>query len=74
MKGGEKKMKKLFVLVIAILAAGLLVGCWVLPEIELVSIVVEPSEIYLGPGKIGTTDSVTACYKDWATEEITLTD
>lgn len=76
-------MKKLTVLVVVILIAGLLAGCWLFSdEPELISIVVEPEGIYLAdPGTAydllsttGTIESVTACYDDWTTKEIVLTD
>jgi len=75
-------MKKLAVLVAIMLIAGLLAGCWVLPESRLISIVVEPEGMYLAdPGAsfdlLSTTEaieSVTANYNDGTSEDIELTD
>jgi len=71
-------MKKLAVLVVIILVAGLLAGCWLFPEPKLISIVVEPEAMYLDePGTSSLNcknqdaiKSVTACYDDWTTKEI----
>jgi len=76
-------MKKLAVLVVVILIAGLLTGCWLFSgEPEFISINVKPEVMYLG--ELGTSslnyknqdaiESVTACYDDWTTKEIELTD
>lgn len=67
-------MKKLAVLVVIILVAGLLAGCWLFPEPKLIAIVVEPCGIYLEPGETEPIDSVTACYDDWSDKEIELID
>jgi len=75
-------MKKLTVLVAVILIAGLLAGCWVLPESKLISITVDPEGLYLEmpkptsliPENAGKIESVTANYNDGTSEDIKLTD
>ena len=75
-------MKKLTVLVVIMLIAGLLAGCWVLPESKLISICVDPEEMFLAdPGTAfdvlsttGAIVSVTANYEDGTSEDIKLTD
>lgn len=73
-------MKKLTVLVVITLIAGLLAGCWVLPESKLISIVVEPEGMYLEDPATAITGhtepiiSVTANYSDGTSEDIELTD
>lgn len=75
-------MKKLTVLVVVMLIAGLLAGCWVLPESKLISICVEPEGMDLvEPGaasltskNAGAIESVTANYSDGTSEYIELTD
>jgi len=47
MRGGEKKMKKLTVLVVIMLVAGLLAGCWLFPESKLDYIEADPYEVTL---------------------------
>ena len=74
-------MKKLFVLATVILIAGLLTGCWLLPESKLISITVDPEWMELnkpGPADPGDTKeaikSVTANYEDDTSEDVKLTD
>ena len=73
-------MKKLAVLVAVILIAGLLAGCWVLPESKLISIVVEPEGMDLTYPATALSEhtkaieSVTANYEDGTSEYIELTD
>jgi len=71
-------MKKLTVLVVVILIAGLLTGCWLFSdEPELISITVDPEDMELagpiGTNLLSTTEhiiSVTANYDDWTTKDI----
>jgi hypothetical protein len=73
-------MKKLTVLVVIMLIAVLLAGCWVLPESKLISIVVEPEGMDLKAPATAITEhtkpivSVTANYNDGTSEDIKLTD
>jgi len=67
-------MKKLTVLVAVMLIAGLLAGCWVLPESKLISIVVDPEGMFLEPEETEPIMSVTANYNDGTSEDIELTD
>ena len=67
-------MKKLTVLVMIILIAGLLAGCWVLPESKLDEIVVEPEEVtlYLTQAAGNTKQlEVTAYYEDLTYADVT---
>jgi len=75
-------MKKLAILIAVILIVGLLAGCWVTPESKLISICVDPEEMFLAnPGTAfdvlsttGAIESVTANYEDGTSEDIELTD
>ncbi|MBA7498275.1 hypothetical protein ES704_01010 [subsurface metagenome] len=73
-------MKKLTILMVVILVAGLLAGCWLFPESKLISIVVEPEGVYLDEpataitGHTEAIESVTANYSDETSEDIKLTD
>jgi hypothetical protein len=68
-------MKKLTVLLVVImLVAGLLAGCWVLPESKLISICVEPEGMLLTIEKTKLIISVTANYNDGTSEDIELAD
>lgn len=67
-------MKKLAVLVAVMLIAGLLAGCWLFPETKLISIVVEPGEMWLEPGDTEYIESITACYDDWSTKVLDCID
>ena len=63
-------MKKLTVLVVVMLLAGLLAGCWVLPESKLDEIVVEPGAITLSVGETQQLE-VTAWYDDKTSADVT---
>jgi len=73
-------MKKLTVLIVAVLVMVLLAGCWLYPESKLISIVVEPEGMdltYPATAITGHTEpivSVTANYSDGTSEDIKLTD
>ena len=75
-------MKKLTVLVVAILVMVLLAGCWLYPEPKIISIVVEPEGMFLVepepvgfiPENAGIIESVTANYALAPSEDIKLTD
>ena len=74
-------MKKLTMLVVIMLVAGLLAGCWVLPESKLISICVEPEGIFLEGDPTAAAshntepiESVTANYSDGTSEDIALAD
>ena len=67
-------MKKLTVLVAVILIAGLLAGCWVLPESKLDKIVADPDEVtlYLTQAAGNTQQlEVTAYYEDKTCADVT---
>jgi len=67
-------MKKLTILVVIMLVAGLLAGCWVFPESKLISICVNPEGMFLEPEETEPIISVTANYNDGTSEDIKLTD
>ena len=67
-------MKKLIVLVAVILIAGLLAGCWVLPESKLDYIEADPDKVTLNPQSLtGITQQleVTAFYDDDTIADVT---
>lgn len=65
-------MKKLTVLVVIMLVAGLLAGCGIIPESKLWKIEVEPSEVWLrSPGESKQLE-VTAYYDDGTVADVTL--
>jgi len=70
----KKQVKKLTVLMVAILVMVLLAGCWLYPEPKLISICVEPEGMFLEPGETEPIISVTANYTLAPSEDIELTD
>ena len=66
-------MKKLTVLVVAILVMVLLAGCWLYPEPKLISICVDPEGMFLEPEETKPIISVTANYVLAPSEDIELT-
>jgi len=67
-------MKKLTVLVVIMLVAGLLAGCWVLPESKLDYIEADPKEVTLNTKSLtGITEQleVTAYYSDGTDANVT---
>jgi len=67
-------MKKLNVLILAILVMVLLTGCWLYPEPKIISICVEPEGMFLEPEEIEPIISVTANYSLAPSKDIELTD
>ena len=71
-------MKKLTVLVVIMLVAGLLAGCWVTPTSKLENIEVYPEEVTLTinttalTGKLTEQLKVTAFYEDGTFADVTL--
>jgi len=64
-------MKKLTVLVAVILIAGLLAGCWVLPESKLDKIEADPDEVILSTNLLTQQLEVTAYYTDGTSADVT---
>jgi len=66
-------MKKLTVLVVIMLVAGLLAGCWVLPESKLDYIEADPDKVDLLYLRSSTKQlTVTAFYEDGVSADVTI--
>jgi len=66
-------MKKLTVLVAVILIAGLLAGCWVLPESKLDYIEADPDKVDLLRLRLPTQQlTITAFYEDGVSADVTI--
>ena len=67
-------MKKLTVLVAVILIAGLLAGCWVLPESKLDYIEADPDKVDLLSPRSSTQQqlTITAFYEDGVNADVTI--